>query len=551
LIKDTNIPNDLELLFFQGKFDKLEDIVEKLPLNEKLNGLMWIARKNRIIGRKKEAEKILEGIVTIAGEYLNSGLYIYAQIERTWILINSHEEKGVIQLKINEIESKLKSDPSSDEKQLLLAHLFNLNGFYQRNTLGDYNQALLSFQASCKIFDDLNRELWYAQSLQWLSGIYTRFRQFNKALEIANNIIAIYTKFKADLGFSSIYNSLGLLYMVMGNFNNSLNAFKKGMEVDQRLGLTFVMWSSYNIGGSYINRGEFEKALKLNLNRIKILEDENLDGGPVFNILPYSGAGDIHKYLGNYDQSLNFYQLALQKWKEVPQTMLTQNYLAMHYLDLIDLHLLEQNLDQAHEIFNEFKMWNQTLEESPDAIRIRNNLLYCEALILKFSPRMVNKSQAQIKFKQLLEEDVIHGAIRKIEIIKHLCDLYIYELKSEPSEEVFNEAKLLIKHLIELASEHGLFLKLIEAYIILSKFELIESNFQKAINTLEKAKNIATEQNLTHLYQTIENEIEALNDKVQEWNSLIERNAELTERIKASKLEDYVRQALKIKELSD
>ena len=154
------------------------------------------------------------------------------------------------------------------------------------------------------------------------------------------------------------------------------------------------------------------------------------------------------------------------------------------------------------------------------------------------------KMQAQEILTDIVK-DSSHGPItdNMIYAIPVLCDLLLDELKTYGETEVLTETKDLIKLFKSFAMDNNLYPFVIEALILDSKLSLIEGEINQAGEILDDAFKITQEKNLIFLQNKVELEKQELESNLVTWNSLVEQNASMYDRINQSKLQNYLKKA--------
>ena len=168
-----------------------------------------------------------------------------------------------------------------------------------------------------------------------------------------------------------------------------------------------------------------------------------------------------------------------------------------------------------------------------------------EALLLKSSPRLKDKVNAQDLFHQVAEEETFHFEITS-DAILNLCELFIFELRVSGGEDTFQETKSLVQQLVERARHNYSYITFVEALILQAKLAMKGGDLTAASQFLDQAKTTAEDKGLSSLFEKISLEKQLLNQQYKKWQHLIRSNAPFHTRLEQAQLEEYIKDALKI-----
>ena len=107
----------------------------------------------------------------------------------------------------------------------------------------------------------------------------------------------------------AVYNSLGVAYCFLGEFEKAIELFQRGLKIAKNTGNKDAEGTKYiNLSYAYHSLGKKEKAIEfsqLGLNIAKMTENKNmLERG-------YDILGHVYFSLGDYDKAIEFYKLGL------------------------------------------------------------------------------------------------------------------------------------------------------------------------------------------------------------------------------------------------
>ncbi|MFX0114701.1 MAG: tetratricopeptide repeat protein, partial [Candidatus Hodarchaeota archaeon] len=199
----------------------------------------------------------------------------------------------------------------------------------------------------------------------------------------------------------------------------------------------------------------------------------------------------------------------------------------------------------AVETATPFLQQLKVMSEKEESRFISQLYRLAKAKVLKTSERVIKKAEAQELLQQIVNEEIIKHELIVMAMFD-LCELLLDEFKAYGGDEVFQEAKTLAESLQTLAQRQNSFSLVVETLILQAKMAIIEGDFIKASETLEKAKITAIEKNLALLSKKASAEKRYMEDQYETWKDLIESNAPFGERLEQARIEGYFASAMKV-----
>ena len=147
-------------------------------------------------------------------------------------------------------------------------------------------------------------------------------------------------------------------------------------------------------------------------------------------------------------------------------------------------------LEQAKEYLPRL----QQLDVSESNKQITFYKRIAEALVLKVSPRIKDKAQAQDLFREILNQEGL-GYYETVQAPRWLCELLIDELRAYGEPVVLQETMELVESLHQLARRHNYFSMFIYTLILQAKLKLIDGDLNLALTLLDQAKTTAENKN--------------------------------------------------------
>jgi len=140
-------------------------------------------------------------------------------------------------LTMNAIGRAISLDPEHGEIQ-------GAYGFLKKNLDWDWDTAQTAFIKAHQLEPNSNWiRVWQASLTQTLGGLEEAIESYEQAISV-------------DPLNTSVYSSLGILYRKVGRFDDSISILEKQLELRPR-----YHWAHFNIGKSYLLKGDAEQAL--------------------------------------------------------------------------------------------------------------------------------------------------------------------------------------------------------------------------------------------------------------------------------------------------
>ena len=378
-----------------------------------------------------------------------------------------------------------------------IVQLDNIIGIVHQ-TKGDLSQAMKYYKQCLAISKENEYRYYILVALGNISEIYVQKGELIQALNNNQHQLAQlnqFEEFHSDTFLPSVFERIGYIYSQLGDLDQALKYLQKShdmyKESQYQVSLTPLASSTRNLGNVYYKRGDLDQALKYYQESLLLLEE----------------VGNVH-------------------------------YIATTLLDLIIITIDHHSLELTNQYLSQLRGINTQVKE----VLINQKFRFAEALILKTKPRMMYNVKAQEILKQLTTEEIAENELAII-IMVNLCELLLDELRTYNEVEIFQEVKDLIQKLQLVAkNQHSLPL-IIDVSILQSKFALIEGDLTRAAEILDHAEKMAREKTLGLLEGKVIKEKQLLEEQHETWEDLITSNASFHERLKQTKLKDYIKDA--------
>ncbi|MHA2325634.1 MAG: hypothetical protein ACXACB_09555, partial [Promethearchaeota archaeon] len=240
--------------------------------------------------------------------------------------------------------------------------------------------------------------------------------------------------------------------------------------------------------------------------------------------------GRIYFQKGNLDLALEFLKPSLslaEKISDAKSIFTALITLIMVHLKKVAYEEVQKYLDQLRNI--EAKIENKYFSYG-------YNLL--KAAFLMEKGGSANRAEAEGLLKIVIS-DAFHPEIIVSSLI-YLCEFYLEELNLFEDLQVLKKINPLIDQLYQISEEQRMYGTLAETKLLQAKVVLIHMDFKEAEQLLLQAQRVAELHGLTLIAQKISNEYDNYLQKLNEWKSLKERDAPISERLKLAEVDSVL-----------
>jgi len=353
----------------------------------------------------------------------------------------------------------------------------------------------------------------------------------DKLYKNAMKLLSLYERIDDTFVLAEIYYQLGSLYtFVRIDINLAIKYSYKCQPLAEKLGnITLIALNLVTIGCIYIMTGDLEKALFYHEEALK-KTDTVMIKMSIFN-----NVSMIHTQKGELEKALESLDNAFELANKVNATYILMSTLA----SMIEVLVLMGRNQRAEEHLIKLKEIAEK-EENPFAELYTH---FCEGFILKTKNRIQDRAKAQSIFEEIVEQEVISGEVTMKALI-NLCDLLVEEFRFTTELEVLDDLNKLIEKLISIAKSQNSFWILAETYLLQAKFALLKGDLNSARKKLTEAQDLAEKNNLKLLGEKVSYEHDKILQDLKVWESFIENDAPLKERIKLAELNVHVENML-------
>ncbi len=562
-----------------GEFDKAAALIDTVSLPDSLKDLAFKTVILFYQDKFQEAIKLGSEVVRRENETENRVIVLYAVQYVSYAYLLTNRFKKFAQF-VKETESLLELDENADynlyHAQELVSIIHTCHAGKEMYT-GQIDAALNGAKKSLALGVELESQLAICAALWIMSLTYQQDKtQAGKALEYANRLLSIAQKHNLNLCLAWAYHALISCHRQLGDLDKSSKYANLGVPLGKKIGWKWITDMMIGeVGHQYFERGEYTQALQhfqhaydaaqertdywqmavhlINMGHVYRAKGELQSALDAFQQLHMGASmiknrfyqsyashdiGTIYFDQGAFDDALTMFQESLQ----LRDGFRNKAHLATTLLSLIQLSIELNNPDGAQEYFSKLEEIQTVV---PYNKNFQTNYEFAKALLLKSSPRMRQKTEAQEIFEKIAnDEENRHSAITSA--LLNLCDLLVYEYKSAEEPQILEEVNSLSQRLITISRAKNDHRTVVKALILQGKLTLLEGNLHRAEQLLGEAYDISEKVGFKILRDQTEQEQERIRIEIEKWEALLARNAPLREKLEQAKLAEYIRDALRV-----
>ena len=411
--------------------------------------------------------------------------------------------------------------------------IYRLKSWYSSFT-GDGKGALKSAEKCLFFRKKVGNKIAIVDSYYTLARASWFLGQLDKALDYAMQSLNI----GKDIDFpNSIISSsqlIGNIYSDKGELNQALKFLNNSLSFKEISGYyRFACLES--LANVYLRKNELNKSLEYINLAIKIAQESNYD-----IVVPRCSyfLGYLYFLKGENDLAIEVLESSIELANRVNYEAITPRvYLALANLD-------KGSREQAQEYLTQLEKFHKITP----SISSKLSFQVAKAMMLKTSGRTRNRAEAEIIFKDLIEEankmehQFQSGLISDMKMLSlvNLCDLYLDDLYLSNDLEVLEDINPLIKQMIEFANEKHSVIYLAETKLLQSKLALIQLKTTEAEKLLVEAQRIAETHEFDLLAMKISTEHDTLLTQLEVWKDYKDKDAPVSERVKFASLEGNI-----------
>ncbi len=394
---------------------------------------------------------------------------------------------------------------------------------------GELHHAIEHYQLSLGLKEVLGSKRDITTTLNNIGTACIQLGELEQAADCYQRCLTIHERLGnlADLGI--FLNNLGIVYLRKGELNRALDCCQQSLSMKQTAGnMRSIAFTLSNLGEIYLLKGELKKALE-NLHECLEIFLEVGHKRAVASVLQLIGM--VYQQKGELDQAARHFKQSLQLWWEIRNNP----KLAIILFSLVSIAIDQNDFDQAEEYLQRLK----AIDEKEDNKVISQQCRVAQAMLLKTSPRTRSRGEAEALLQVVVDEPIVDHEITVIAML-NLCDLLLTESRSTGDPDVLDEIEGFLPKIVDIAKQQGSYKLIVHTFLLEARLALIKLNLPLARRLFTQAQLIADEKGLHGLARAVSLEHDILLDKLDQWESLIGREAPLKERLDLAELESLV-----------
>ncbi len=530
---------EIEQLLFQGNCDKALQLVETWEKEEKItlnDRLMYNLLKSHILREKGDYTESLKVAKHVLKESKEQEMMLY-QLDAYIAMVGTMEwigefDKGLTVIEQSEnVLSTLIEETAHILTQRKASVAYFKGRFLWKTDKAD--KALEFFEKSLELWKEIDIKTGIADSFRSIGNVFIDKNDNDRALEYYQKSLTLYETIGNKIGMALAFNNIGIIYKETGNFKRALEYFQQSLALCEEFdNKTLIFYPLYNIGAIYLHKGDFDRALEC--YQQCMIADEEV-GNKYHMAKNFKAVGEIYRQKGDLELAVENYQQGLQLSEELNNNPLISKFLFM----LISIAIERNQPVQAQEFLEKLELTKDQEENKWTNLYWRVS----KALILKTSPKIRDKAQAQELFQRIIEDDIPETDTAFNMAMLNLCELLLDEFKAFGEHVVFEEAEVLVQKYFTLAQKSSSFSVMVDALMLKAKFAMVKGNLTRALKFLEQAESIAEEYSLGRMIEKVTAERQQLEDQYDLWQNFIQTNVTFQTRLEQVRLSDYIRVA--------
>ncbi len=348
--------------------------------------------------------------------------------------------------------------------------------------------------------------------------------QFEKSLELREKYGD-----KHEIAASLLFIA-GILWFHKGELDQAFEHLERALTLAKESKMKFQIAFSLLQEAVYFGfKGELDRCILLNQQSLALFKELN---NKFFISSILNNLTDAYRSKGELERALECIEQCIELRRELGNLFM----LATPQANLIHILIEKGDLKRAQEYLNQLEQMNIELKSK----LINSYILGCKAMILKTSPRIIDKGKAQEILKQILEdEDSSYELV--INSLLNLCELLLFELNATNEPQILDEFQRYLSQLINIVKKGRSYWLLAETYLLQARVSLLTLNMNKARRLFAKSQGLAEKYGLNLLAMRISNEHDELLKQLDIWEKIKDSKAPLAERLELSRLNEQMK----------
>lgn len=345
---------------------------------------------------------------------------------------------------IQYIDKGIKLSTEIDYKQGL-ADGYNAKG-RAYSQLGNFQEAILSFQEALTFFREIQDETGEANILSNLGSIYFNMGNNTKALELHFESLKISEQLDNKLRIGTSLNNIGTVYSSNPNtINEALTNFKKSLEVFEEIDMEIGMAiTAMNIGEVYFLESNYDSATYYHEVALALCD------GTIDATFPLTQLGEINSILGNFPKAYEFHTRAI----EISENSEAKFELTQSLIGMAKTQKLQRNFEGAIRSLEKAEILAIETDAKKELVEIYQNMAESHAEIGDY--RAAYENEVNVKsVKEVIAKNSTEKMIQQLQfefqLDKKEAEIEILQKDTElKNAAVFNQRIIIFASLIAL-----------------------------------------------------------------------------------------------------
>lgn len=177
--------------------------------------------------------------------------------------------------------------------------------------------------------------------------LYRNIAQYEKALDYHQKAVNFAIKADSQTLLASAYNGIGVVYRRMDNHPKATLFHLQGLKAAEQASDTFNISVSINsLGNIYSLNGQYNEALSYFQRALKLSRYMNNRLGQAIN---YNNIGEVYEFMGVLDSAMIYYSKSFEANIEIN----SEKGIAISYNAIGKIHLLNGRVNEAYNLFKQ------------------------------------------------------------------------------------------------------------------------------------------------------------------------------------------------------
>lgn len=321
---------------------------------------------------------------------------------------------------------------------------------------------------------------------------------------------------------------MGKSHTLNGEIEEGLQYYYKSLKINSEHKFEIGILTNYiSIIETYLNQGELDQTSEL-IKDARAIADRFGTHEHLASV--NSLTAKYHKYKGNLELSLQYYEKALK-------TRFKENIDYAYLLNEIIEILLIIERKEAYIYLDKLEKLKQRVNNPIINHIYRVN----EASFLMSNTNFSDKAAAMKKYDNIIQNVDIFKIVLKAFVgkINLLLELLLLGYEEQILEQINNSIQKMESR-IKFKNDH---ISLIRLSLLKSKLWLIQQRPSLAMDTLNQAIYYAESKKLNTLKTILEQQKERVKEDMKWWQNFLKSNMEITNRMKMEDLRSYIKKA--------